>query len=171
MPSERAFALAAFLLAATALLLPWWRVTLDDGATAPAVGDFRPFRPEEPWTTDWAPWLTGLIVVAALLLLFVRLAANSHEHEPASWRRDLGIATGLLAAAVASALLWPDAVPSFWGGRTYRYENVTGPATTETAMPGLGWWVALVATAMAGLASWKARRLADRSTSEDTTTK
>ena len=165
-------AFVAFLLAVTAILLPWWRVTLDDGGTTPpSSGDFRVFRPEEPWTTTWAPWLTGFLVVAAALVLFVRLAANSHEQEPASWRRDLAIATGLLAAAVASALLWPDAVPSFWGGRTYHYENVTGPDTTETAMPGLGWWVALVAAVLAGLASWKSRQVPDESTSDDATTK
>lgn len=171
MRPDRALAVAAFLLAATALLLPWWRVTLDDGTTAPASGDFHAFRPEEPWTTGWAPWATGLLVAAALAVLFVRLAGGSHDHEPASWRRDLVVATGLLAAAVASALLWPDAVPSFWGGRTYHYANVTGPSTTETAMPGLGWWVALVATALAGLASWKSRRMPDESTAEGTTPK
>ncbi|HUR25782.1 MAG TPA: hypothetical protein VM327_07205 [Candidatus Thermoplasmatota archaeon] len=169
--ADRIFALLAFFLSATALLLPWWRVTLADGQTATAVADFRLFRPEAPWTTEWAPWLTGFLVVAAVLLLFVRLAAGSHLHEPASWRRDLAIATGLLGAAIASALLWPDAVPSFWGGRTYQYENVTGPSTTETAMPGLGWWLALVATLLAGLASWKSRRAADESTPKGTTPK
>lgn len=170
MRPDRPLALAAFLLAATALLLPWWLVTLDDGAIAYRY-EFRPFRPAEPWTTDWAPWLTGLLAASATLLLFVRLAANSHVHEPASWRRDLAISAGLLVAAVASTPLWPDAVPSFWGGRTYHHENVTGPDTTETAMPGLGWWVALVAAVLAALASWKARQVPDGSTPDDGTTK
>lgn len=170
MRPDRVFAFVAFLLAATALLLPWWHFAIDDGSFADSHA-FRPFRPVEPWTTSWAPWLTGLLVGAALLLLFVRLAANSHEHEPAPWRRDLAVATGLLAAAVASALLWPDAVPSFWGGRTYHQENVTGPDTTETAMPGLGWWTALLAAALAGLAAWKARRVPDESTLPGATTK
>lgn len=170
MRPDRALALAAFLLAITALLLPWWRVTLDDGAIAYRF-DFQPFRPVEPWTTEWAPWVTGVLAGAAALLLFVRLAANSHEHEPASWRRDLAVATGLLLAAVASCLLWPEAVPSFWGGRTYHLENTTGPSTTETATPGLGWWLALAAAALAGLASWKSRQAADGSTGDGATDK
>jgi hypothetical protein len=168
--TDRALAFAAFLLTVTALLLPWWRVTLDDGSMS-ASEDFRVFRPEEPWTTSWAPWVTGLLAAAAALLLFIRIAGNSHLHEPASWRRDLAVAAGLLAAALASCLLWPDIVPSFWGGRTYQYDNVTGPATTETAMPGLGWWVAFVALLLAAFASWRARREPDESTAEGTTPK
>jgi hypothetical protein len=169
--SDRAFALAAFLLAVTALLLPWWLVTLDDGTVAPERLAFRAFQPHEPWTTSWGPWLTGLLAAGAALLLFVRLAGNSHVHEPDSWRRDLAVAAALLFAAAASCLLWPDIVPSFWGGRTYHYENVTGPSTTETAMPGLGWWLALLASALAGLASWKSRAEKDGSTADGTTAK
>jgi hypothetical protein len=167
---DRAFALGAFLLAVTALLLPWWLVTIDDGSIVYGY-EFRPFRPVEPWTTSLGPWLTGALVVAAVLVLFVRLAAGSHLHEPASWRRDLAVVTGLLGAAVVSTLLWPDAVPSFWGGRTYHYEDVTGPSTTETAMPGLGWLLGVAAAASAGLASWKARHVPGESTLDDATTK
>ena len=165
---DRALALAAFFLAATALLSPWWQVTLDDGTFVERFS-FRAFQPVEPWTTTWAPWLTGLLAAAAIGLLFLRLAANSHEHEPASWRRDLVVATALLAAAVASCLLWPDTVPSFWGGRTY--SSPTGPATTETAMPGLGWWLAGTATILAGLSSWKSRQAQASEGSVDATTK
>jgi hypothetical protein len=157
MRGDRAWAFLAFLLAVTALLLPWWRVTLDDGAIAYRF-DFRAFQPAEPWTTSWAPWLTGVLAAAAALVLFVRLAANSHEHEPASWRRDLVVSAALLGGAVASCLLWPDAVPSFWGGRTYHLANTTGPSTTETASPGLGWWLAVVATGLAALAAGASRR-------------
>ncbi len=170
MRADRALAVVAFLLVVTALLLPWWRVTLDDGSIAYRI-DFRPFQPQEPWTTGWAPWLTGILAAAAGLVLFVRLAASSHLHEPSSWRRDLIVAAVLLAAAVTSCLLWPEIVPSFWGGRTYVVENTTGPATTETAMPGLGWWLALVAAALLALASWNARRWADASTADGTTPK
>jgi hypothetical protein len=151
--TDRALAFVAFLLLVTALLLPWWRVTLDDGTIASRY-DFRAFQPDEPWTTGWAPWVTGILAAAAAVLLFVRLAAGSHLHEPASWRRDLAVAAGLVAAAVVSCLFWPEAIPSFWGGRTYHLANTTGPDTTETAMPGLGWWLALVATGQLALASW-----------------
>ena len=170
MRADRAWALVAFLLTATALLLPWWRLTYEaDGVQS--VYDFRAFLPQEPATTSWGPWLTGLLAGAAAAVLLVRLAANSHEHEPASWRRDLAVAAVLLAGAVASCLLWPADVPWFWGGRTYHDPTVEGPATTETAMPGLGWWVAVVALLAAVLASWKARKATEPSTSGDATTK
>jgi hypothetical protein len=170
MRADRAWALLAFLLVATALLLPWWRLTYEaDGVVS--VYDFRAFRPQEPATTSWGPWLTGLLAGAAAAVLFVRLAANSHEHEPASWRRDLRVAAGLVAAALASCLLWPADVPWFWGGRTYSDPAIEGPATTEAAMPGLGWWVALAALLAAALASWKSRAAVDRSADADATTK
>lgn len=160
--ADRAFAFLAFLLAVTALLLPWWRVAWESDAAegAEVRDDVRAFRPEEPLTTSWAPWLTGLLAAAAAGLLFLRVAADSHRHEPATWRRDLGVAAGLLLLACASCLLWPAEVPSFWGGRTY---TDGGVSVTETAMPGLGWWVALVAAALAALAFWKAGRIGDGS--------
>jgi hypothetical protein len=170
MRADRAWAFVAFLLTATALLLPWWRLAYEaDGVGS--VEDFRTFRPREPATTTWGPWLTGVLAAAAAGLLFVRLAADSHEHEPASWRRDLVVACALLAAALLSCLLWPADVPWFWGGRTYHDPAIEGPPTTETAMPGLGWWVAVAALAAAALASWKARRAADGSTDGGATTK
>ncbi len=181
---DKRLAVAAFLLALTALWLPWWRVAWDDGATV-LRDDVSAFRPEPPLTTEWGPWLTGVLAAGAVLLLFVRLAAGSRTHEPPAWRRDLAVSAGLLAAAALSCLLWPQEVPSFWGGRTYALQDGTGPATTETAMPGLGWWLALLAAALAGLASWSARRAAqqeaggpgdgvgpaDRSMASDTTGK
>lgn len=174
MATGKAPAVAAFLLALTALWLPWWRVSWDDGATVVRDG-VSAFRPEPPLTTAWGPWLTGALAAAAALLLFVRLAAGSRVQEPASWRRDLAVAAGLLLLAAASCLLWPRAVPSFWGGRTYALGNATGPPTTETAMPGLGWWLALLAAALSALASWSARRAGpsgdDPSTASDTTGK
>jgi hypothetical protein len=150
--ADRTLAFLAFLLAVTALWLPWWRVSWDDGSVE-LRQDVAAFRPEEPLTTSWAPWLTGLLCAAAAVLLFVRVAANSHLHEPTSWRRDLGVSAGLLLIAVASCLLWPSATPSFWGGRTY---TDGGVSVTETAIPGLGWWVAVVAAALAALAFWQA---------------
>jgi hypothetical protein len=154
---DKGLAVAAFLLALTALWLPWWRVSWDDGATVLRDG-VSAFRPEPPLTTSWGPWLTGVLAAAAALLLFVRLAAGSRTQEPASWRRDLAVAAALLGAAALSCLLWPEGVPSFWGGRTYSAGNATGPSTTEAAMPGLGWWLAILAAACAGLAAWTARR-------------
>lgn len=153
---SRRLAIVAFLLAATSVLLAWWRVTWSSGG--PAIrDDVRLFRPEEPLTTSWGPWLTGALVAATLLLLFVRIAARSEKYEPGVWRRDLLVATVLLVAALASCLLWPAEVPSFWGGRTYTAENVT-TTVDEMAMPGLGWWVALTTVVLLVLARWQSAR-------------
>lgn len=141
--ASRRLAITGFLLAVTSLLLAWWRVAWTSGGPA-LRDDVRVFRPEEPLTTSWGPWLTGILVVAALVLLFVRIAGRSERHEPPAWRRDLGIGAALMAAALLSCLLWPSGVPAFWGSRTYTADNVT-TEVTETAMPGLGWWVAVAA--------------------------
>lgn len=141
---SRRLAIVAFLLAATSLLLAWWRVTWSSGASV-IRDDVRLFRPEEPLTTSWGPWLTGALVAATLILLFVRIAARSEKYEPGIWRRDLLVATILLVVALASCLLWPAEVPSFWGGRTYEGNITDGEPVTETAIPGLGWWLALLA--------------------------
>lgn len=153
---SRRLAIVAFLALVTSLLLPWWAVTWDDGQVA-SRDSVRVFDPEPPLTTSWGPWLTGALVGAAALVLFVRIAARSDVHEPATWRRDLGIAAGVVFAAVASALLWPEGVPSFWGGRTYSVENVT-TQVSETTMPMLGWWVALVAALVLAWAFAAAQR-------------
>lgn len=153
--ASRRLALPAFLLAVTSMLLSWWRVTWSSGGAA-VRDDVRLFRPEPPLTTEWAPWLTGGFVVAAAVLLFVRLAARSERHEPHAWRRDLAVAAVLLAGALLSCLLWPADVPSFWGGRTYAVENVT-TEVTESTMPGLGWWIATVALALLAAARLLAR--------------
>jgi hypothetical protein len=154
MRPDRALAIAAFLAAVTALWLPWWGVAIDDGTTE-GRDDVRAFRPEPPLTTAFGPWLTGLLAAAAVVLLFVRVAGDSHAHEPASWRRDLLVAAGLLAAAALSCLLWPADVPSFWGGRTY---DAGGVRNVETALPGLGWWLAWAAALLSAGAWWKARK-------------
>ena len=50
-------------------------------------------------------------------------------------------------------------MPSFWGGFSVRNETITdGPATaTGTAMPGLGWWLALLALALLAVARVRAK--------------
>lgn len=140
---SRQFAITGFLALITSALLPWWGLTWDNGQT-PIRDTVSLFRPEPPLTTTWGPWLTGILIAVAVLVLFVRIAARSEKHEPLSWHRDLRIALGTVALAIMSALLWPSGVASFWGGRTYTFENGTGPSITETAAPLLGWWVAIV---------------------------
>ena len=154
MRADRVAAFAAFVLALTALWLPWWQASWTAGATT--VRDpIHPFRPDPQLTTVWGPWASGLLAGGAAVLLFVRLAASSHLHEPRSWRRDLVVAAALLVAAAALCLLWPSGVPAWWGGRTYA-TNGTAPTIVETEMPVLGWYVALAAAALAGVARWQA---------------
>lgn len=117
-----------------------------------------PFRPEPPATSSWAPHLTGAIVAATTLWLFARIAGRSHAYEPHLWRRDLCLQAAAVAIAWASTMLWPDQVPSFWGGRTLQAE---GANFTETAMPGLGWWLALLSALLLGVAWWTARGAGD----------
>jgi hypothetical protein len=85
--TSRRLAIPAFLLAVTSLLLPWWRVTWSSGGVA-LREDVRAFRPEDPLTNTWAPWVTGIVAAIAIGLLFVRIAGRSDKHEPASWRRE-----------------------------------------------------------------------------------
>jgi hypothetical protein len=153
--ADRSLAFAAFVLALTALWLPWWVVAWNDGLTVVRQA-VRVFAPQPPLTTAWGPWLTGVLAAAAALVLFVRLGAKSHLLEPRDWRRDLAVSAGILLLAAASCLLWPAGTPSFWGGRTYVPENGTGPSIVETDLPGLGWWLALLAAGLAAVAWWMA---------------
>jgi hypothetical protein len=161
--SSARWAIATFLVGTTLLAIPfsWWRVTYTvENLEGADVADTRLWSGAEPMAHPWATILTGCLLAAAMLLLFVRLAARSFRLEPAAWRRDVAVATLLLVATLASTLLWPADVPTFWGGRTYTIDDPgwTGGAVTEVAMPVWGWWFAVVATACAAVAWWKARR-------------
>ncbi len=153
---SRVLAVVAFILVVTSLWLPWWRVTYEDSGGRPYdTQDVGVFGGEHLLAHSWARWVTAALAVGATLLLFVRIAGRSWTYEPGIWRRDLGVAALLCGLALASCLLWPSQVPSFWGGRTFALDNATG-TFSEFAMPGLGWWVALLAALLAGLARWKA---------------
>jgi len=171
--ADRVLAFWGFVLAVTSLLLPWWGATWTASGTT--VRDpIAPFRPDPQLTTTWGPWASGILAGLAALVLFVRLAGQSHRHEPPAWRRDLVVSAILLAAAAALCLLWPSGVPAFWGGRTYA-SNGTAPTIVEVEMPLLGWFVALAAALLAGLARWQAGKPhpdpADPSTAGGTTGK
>lgn len=142
------FAIAAFLAAVTSLLLPWWGLTASLGDVS---GDLVPAI--RLWSADpqvahpWAVWLSTGLVVAACVLLFVRVAGASWRHEPVSFRRDVALAAIFLVASCAAAWLWPVEFP-FWGMRTYT-DNVTGDPSVVTGSPLLGWWMAVVAACLA----------------------
>lgn len=155
--ASRPLAIVALLAAVTSFWLPWWRLTYAD--TQPySVTDAGLFRASEA-TTAWGPTASGVLMAAACGLLFLRLAARSWFHEPPVWRRDLAIAAGLAAAGVLLAIAWPEAVPHFWGGRTFE-DEAAGARFTETAMPVLGWWCGVVAALSAAAAWWRAPQTA-----------
>lgn len=138
----RGFATAALILLLTSLWLPWYLVR-NVGPSGEVYEQltaalFRPGAIAEPVPVH----LSGALIVAATVLLFVRVAGQSWKHEPRLWVRDLRNAAALAAAALALAFAWPEAFPSFWG--TLHYDTDAGDATVRT-LPGLGWWCALAA--------------------------
>lgn len=155
------FAVAAFFAAVTSLLLPWWGLTASlgrvSGELVPAV---RLWGGDATVTNGWAVWSSTGLVVAAGLILFIRVAAASWRNEPASFRRDVAIAAVLLLASCAVAWLWPLEFP-FWGTRSY-LDNVTGDPSEVTGSPLVGWLLAAVAAtlcAVSGFASKRTRQL------------
>jgi hypothetical protein len=143
----------ALMLLVTAALVPWWVLEWSlGGVLYERLGAF-PFRSTAA-TRPWAPLASGLLLVAAAIPLFLRLAGKEWRYSLPAWRRALAISTLISAAACASLLAWPDGDP-LWGTRTYE----TGGATVEqVSRPGIGWWVAFVALAASAAAWWTARR-------------
>ena len=128
-----------FLLLATSLLLPWWVVT-NEVADGTAVSESLWTRGSEV-QAGWT-WVTLALAGAALLLLFVRVAAGSWRHEPASWRRDLAIALLLALGALGSAWMWPRDLP-FWGTLDFTLDDMR---FVLVGRPGIGWWLAALAS-------------------------
>ncbi len=157
--TDSALAPVALFLFITSIWLPWWVVRWTDasGFRYDQVA-VRLFGAPHGVAHAEGPWVTGALVALATLILFIRVAAKSWFHEPAAWRRDLWAAFGFGVAALASTLAWPSEVPYFWGGRTYALVNDTAQSFTESALPGLGWWVALVAVLVVGPAAWLSGR-------------
>lgn len=168
--TDRNLAFAALLLVATSFWLPWWVVRLEDGAGT-TTSAFRLFRPYDPVTTAWAPHVAGALLVVVALALFVRLAGRSWYHEPAAWLRSLQGATVALGAALVSLVFWPASIPHAFGRRTLRDNQTMEVVATETALPGLGWWLTLAAAVCLGVAWWWARRDVGAAAQEDTSGK
>lgn len=151
---------AAFLLLATALLLPWWVVSNQVGGLSTGLAAVYPFGASQAFVHPEAKLVTGLLVAAALALLFLRVASRAWAHEARVWRRDLAVSMLLVLLALASGMFWPlaEAQVPFWGGRTYLLDNGTGAQLTVAANPGLGWWLALLAGLLLAGAWWASRR-------------
>ncbi len=156
---DSSLAPVALFLFITSIWLAWWTVRWEDatGFRYEEVG-VRLFGSGHEVAHNQAPIVTGVLVALGTLILFIRVAAKSWHHEPHLWRRDLWAAFGFGAAALVSVLWWPAEVPAFWGGRTYELVNDTSQHFTETALPGLGWWVALLATGLTAAAAVLAGR-------------
>lgn len=152
MRTANRLAVAAFFLVATSLLLPWWALQASQaGVDGELVDPVGLWGPNAEVAKPSMVWLTVGALGGALLLLFVRVAAASWRHEPATFRRDVAFAALLLLLACASTWLWPVEFP-FWGTRAYT-DNVTGDPTIVIGSPALGWWLVAVAalTALLGV--------------------
>lgn len=135
--SAPGWATAGLLLLATSLLLPWWEVAYTGVNGTPYGADrARLYSAPKDLVQPWANFGTGLLLVGALVVLFLRLAGREWRYSMPAWRKALSLGVVLSALAFVSALAWPKAVPWFWGGRTYAAEGLT-----ETARPMWGWWV------------------------------
>jgi hypothetical protein len=144
---SRTLAAAGFILLATSALLPWWTVRLtEDGQLTDRV-DLQLWDRHTIARTA-LQWASGILVAAALLALFVRIAAGSWRHEPPSWRRDLALALAAVAVALVLAWLWPTGDPRFWDTTT---AAVDGVRLVEKSRPGLGWWSGMGTAVLLGL--------------------
>jgi hypothetical protein len=142
------------------LLLPWWRVdyTNAGGLRYESIRVWA-FQEGGAYAERWATTATGLLVAAAMLLLFVRTSGRSWHYEPRIYRRDLWVAALLVAAGLASAWLWPQDVPGFWHTRgTDDFQ--------EAARPAAGWWLALLSLIGVVVAAYRAGMSARKTPSE-----
>ncbi|MGB0652946.1 MAG: hypothetical protein ACPGQL_07075 [Thermoplasmatota archaeon] len=164
-PWDARLAVLALLLLLTSFWLPWWVVTVDqDGDVLDREGHHL-FRDGAPVADHSYAIATGVVVAAAAAVLFVRVAADSRHHEPPKWRRDLWLAAALTLVAAASTSLWPTDVPRFW----HQYTVAGGQQVT--ALPGIGWWLAVVSAGLLAGAAWWARRAASAAVPPATTPK
>ncbi|MFO1532559.1 MAG: hypothetical protein ABR562_02500 [Thermoplasmatota archaeon] len=148
----------ALLAWLTALFLTWWSATnRSPGYEAFTVGFGLWSHPASDVDVHGGfIWLTDVLALLPVPILFVRVAARSIEHEPRSWRRDVGGAACGMVAALASAAPWPVELP-FLGSTHFAAGNGTLEQTI-TSGPGAGWWLGAVATVVVGWAWWRTRR-------------
>jgi amino acid transporter len=105
-----------------------------------------------------ATLLTGALVVAALAILFIRIAGREWRYNGLAWRRDASLATILAVVAVASAVAWPKAVTHFWAKTSFALGPAQGATFVEVAQPGWGWWLAVIGTLALALCARQARK-------------
>ena len=137
------------------LFLPWW------SASNGTYGFTRGFGLWDHPDVDVDGrfiWVTDVLAILPVPLLFVRVAARSIQHEPGRWRRDVAVAGASMALALASAALWPIGLP-FWGRTVFPGGNGTEEQAI-TANPAFGWWLGLAAALVLAWAWWRARAAA-----------
>ncbi len=149
-------AVVAMILQITALFLAWWVINYKDETTNQVYSSAGLFGSDGSVADNRFVWVTTVLAVAPVGVLFVRAAAASWRHEPSAWRRDLTAAVLLMVGALGSVWSWPRDLPFFWGSAGYLNPE-TGQAYSITANPGLGWWVSLVALLCAAWAAWLSR--------------
>lgn len=154
---SRAVAIAAFLLLLTSLWLPWWHAEYQESTGFGYDFFARPFGlgNADDGVNLSAIWVTSALASTVAGWLFVRLAGRSHAYEPRAWRRDLCLQAALVAAALGTTWFWPADLP-FWGGRSYS-GLADGATAIASFQPAAGWWMALFASILLGVAWWISR--------------
>ena len=154
-------AILVFVLWLAVFPAPWWGWTNHPEGAAPFGGAVHLWDhpdPEVDGLRGDVVRLTGLLALAPLPLLFIRLAGNSIRHEPRSWRRDVAIAGIAMLAALASVVFWSAdlrQVP-FMGSVTFpAAEGI--PAQRIDMYPAFGWWLGLLSLALLSWA-WRMAR-------------
>jgi len=146
----------AILLAVTALFMPFWTLSdsVDggpwnlDSAVLPRAPDALAVRPSIVYAGD-------ACLAAGALLLALRVAGRSNAYEPATWRRDLVVASCLFVACLA--LWWLAPRDPFWGHVTLYAGNATQGRADVQTQPGLAWWTVLACAGLAGIGRWMSR--------------
>jgi hypothetical protein len=153
----RNWAAAALLVLLTSAWLPWWLVRYaTSGTAATTTYSSRLFGADPGVASAMYALSSGVLLATAVLWLLVRLAGRSFVYEPVIWQRDLLIQQALVAAAMGVVFAWPLAGFRFWAERQYGL-NDTAAVLTETTLPGLGFWLALVGVVLLQV-SWQIGR-------------
>lgn len=138
----------AVIVAAIALVAPWWTLADEAGADEAAVSPFDP-GPQESVVDRTAVTAVGILAFVGIIGLVGGLAVGFRSQRPerratAGW---LWMASGgfLLVAPLTAVLTWPSGDLPFWG-------TASAGGTTWGLVAGWGWYLTLVAGAMAAVA-------------------
>lgn len=140
----------ALVVAAVGLVAPWWTLGAEGGQPSSEISA-SPFDPGREGAAVNATAVTavGVLAFVGIIGLVGGLAVGFRSREPerASTAGWLWMASGgfLLVAPLTAVITWPMGELSFWG------TDPAGGTAWQTAA-GWGWYVTLIAGAMAAVA-------------------